>query len=97
MVDIKPIPAAGQRLGQWSGKIAALFVERGDVIERMPENFILVTLPYEDPEALAYSLAMVPEKPDAPVVYVLIRDKTATFLLPEGPLEVGLEAILAAD
>jgi hypothetical protein len=82
------------RLGKWSDLVSVLFVENPQVFECLPEDFVLVTLPQEEPELSSYALSLVPAHPDKPVIYALVGKASVTFLLPQGPLEASLEPAL---
>jgi hypothetical protein len=85
------VPEEGKRLGGWSDRVSVLFIEQPTVLAHMPEDFILVVLPQEEPELSSYALSLVPAQPDKPVIYALVNKASVTFLLPQGPLEASLE------
>ncbi len=80
-----------ERLGRWSDLVSVLFVEKPQVFECLPEDFVLVTLPQEEPALSSYALSLVPAQPDKPVIYALVSKASVTFLLPQGPLQASLE------
>jgi hypothetical protein len=91
MVRVKAIPERAKRLAIWSACVDAVFVEHPEVLMHMPDDFILVTLPQEEPELTAYALNLAPKQADKAIVYALVWRDSVTFLLPEGPLQADLK------
>jgi hypothetical protein len=92
VVKTQSVPVEGLRLGEWSDRIAELFVAQPDIFEQLPEDFVLATLPQNEPELVAYALDLLPRHSDKPTIYALVGPKSVTFLLPEGPLRAELHA-----
>jgi hypothetical protein len=69
-----------------------LLVESPDVLAAMPDDFVLVPLPYANPDLTAYALSLASENSPKPVVYALVGQDSVTLLLPQGPLQTRLFA-----
>jgi hypothetical protein len=91
MTAVKSISERGLHLGKWSNLVSALFIEHTSILELMPDEFQLVTLPQEEPELIDHALSLAPTESGIPCVYAWISHETVTFLLPQGPIQVKLE------
>ncbi len=94
VMGTKSLPDVAKRLSRFSSKVDALFALHARSSSECLR--ILSSSSYDDAEALDYALGLIPKDADKPVVYVLMRGRRVIFLLPEGPLEVDLEATLTA-
>jgi hypothetical protein len=92
MIKVPPIPEQGKCLFDSIIDVSALLVENVQALEALPEDFIMVTLPLDKPEVTSYALSLVEDAPEKPVVYALVKGRSVTFLLPQGPLRVELTA-----
>jgi hypothetical protein len=91
MVETQHISEKGARLLDYIKEVGAVLVEDIELLEKLPEDFILVTLPQDDDDLARHALSLVPAQPDKPVIYALVNKASVTFLLPQGPLEASLE------
>lgn len=87
MVKVAPISPEGQQLAQHFADINTLLMTHPELLAALPDDFILVPLPQEEPVA-AYALGLVEKPATKPIVYARIDSQGVTFLLSEGPLQV---------
>jgi hypothetical protein len=89
------------RLSELFAEVTAFVLEHPEVLEVgfrgdsrvvMSDDFQLVTLPLSDPSLVKEALALAEQKSDKPLVYALFAEGTITFLLPQGPPRVNLQA-----
>jgi hypothetical protein len=88
----KPITPEGQRLAAVFADFSAMLFDRPELLEHLPDDFMLVPILQDDPDLTAYALSLTPREPDKPLVYVLMGKHSAILLLPQGPFEVELAA-----